>query len=462
MIHWPIFSSLRVRFVLLAVLGVLPALALLLYSASEQRDDAIVSARDEAQRFVRLAVADQQRLIESSNQLLAVVSRFPELSGDNPAACQDLLSSLTAEYPVYANIGVIELDGDLRCSALPGEAGESLFDRTYFQRALDTKTFSVGDFQVGRITNRATLNVAYPVLDSQGNVVEVLYAAIDLAELNTFSSEEELPEDSFLVVLDRNGTVLIRNPEPEAWVGESLRGTPVVERVITEQTGFAEIADSDGRDFLFVYAPLLGAQGPPRAFLVLAQPREIVLASANQTFNRHLGRLGVVSILALVAAWVGADVFARRGPANRKRLVGRLYDAFNTGDTHDLDGIVARDFIDHHPNPGQQPGVAGRREVISRFRSAFPDGTLDPQSMAVDGHTVVAWVTLTGTHVGDFFGVPPSGEEVQAKGIETFQLEKGKIAEGWSVFAELRPVLASPSIRPGPSETPGEERSAGA
>lgn len=453
MTDWPVFSNLRLRFVLLALLGVLPALALLLYTASEQRDQAITDAQDEARRFVRLAASDQERLIESSNQLLAVVARFPELRADDITDCQRLLSTFIEEYPVYANIGVIEPDGVLRCSAIPTEEDVDLGDRPYFQRALETGSFAAGDFQIGRITNQATINVAFPTLDDTGNVVEVIYAAIDLAALNEFASESELPEDSFLLVLDRNGTVLVRHPEPEPWVGESLRGTPVVETILADESGFAETKDADGRDYLFVYTPLIGSESTSSAYVVLAQPREIVLATANRTFNRHLGRLGVVSILALVAAWVGADVFARRGPATRKRLVGRLYDTFNSGDTGDLDDILAPGFIDNHPNQGQTQGVDGMRELIAQFRAAFPDGMLVADEMVVDGHTVVAWVTLTGTHMGEFSGVPPTGIRVQARGIETFKLLKGKIAESWSVFGELQPFPDSMVSTPVPPES---------
>jgi len=217
------FSSLRVRFVLLALLGVLPALALLLYSASEQREQAVMAAQDEAERFVRLAAADQERLIESAHQLLAVVARFPEVRADGSSECQNLLSTVVNQYPVYANIGVIEPDGALRCSALPAASDVNLSDQTYFQRAVETGKFSVGDFQVGRITNQATINVAYPVVDDQGQIVEVIYAALDLTGLSAFAAKAQLPEGSFLFVLDRSGTVLVRRPDPGEWVGEARR-----------------------------------------------------------------------------------------------------------------------------------------------------------------------------------------------------------------------------------------------
>ena len=43
-------------------------------------------------------------------------------------------------------------------------------DRVYFRRALETRDFAIGEYQIGRITGKATLNFGYPVLDDAGHV----------------------------------------------------------------------------------------------------------------------------------------------------------------------------------------------------------------------------------------------------------------------------------------------------
>ncbi len=80
-----------------------------------------------------------------------------------------------------------------------------------------------------------------------------------------------------------------------------------------------------------------------------------------------------------------------------------------------------------------------------------------PQELLADRDKVVARVTLTGTHVADFFGVPPSGAAVTADGIETFRFAGGLIVESWSMFGELVPIL-SPEISLNGQEPERERR----
>ena len=41
------------------------------------------------------------------------------------------------------------------------------------------------------------------------------------------------------------------------------------------------------------------------------------------------------------------------------------------------------------------------------------------------------------THLGEYLGVPPSGKEVEFKGISMYRKEGGRIAESWTVEDEL-------------------------
>src|SRR3954454_22385664 len=91
-------SNLRVRFLLLVLVAVLPALGLLILSASEQRDQAVTAAKAETQRLASLAAADQQRTIESTRQLLVVLTGLPEVQESGPV-CDQLLADLQSQFP---------------------------------------------------------------------------------------------------------------------------------------------------------------------------------------------------------------------------------------------------------------------------------------------------------------------------------------------------------------------------
>jgi C4-dicarboxylate-specific signal transduction histidine kinase len=204
-----LWKNLRVRFLLMVLLAVLPALGLLIYSANEQQDLDVEEATDEASRLASLAAADQDRLIESTRQLLIVLARLPEVQSGNAAACNALLADLMVDFPAYANLGVIAPDGNVTCSAVPPPGPTNLADRAYFQRAIERKDFAIGEYQTGRITGEATLNCAYPILGDDGQVHAVVYAALRLESLNEFASAASLPQGAILTVIDRSGRALV-------------------------------------------------------------------------------------------------------------------------------------------------------------------------------------------------------------------------------------------------------------
>ncbi len=428
-------SNLRVRFLLLVIVAVLPALGLLIYTASEQRAAAVRDDQEEARRLANLAAADQGRLIESTRQLLTVLADVPEIGGD-PRTCATFLADLLDQFPQYANLGVIAPNGDLVCSAVTPPGPVNLADRSYFQNAVRTGDFAVGEHQTGRVTNEATLNCGFPIVDDAGQLVGVVYAALDLNWISEFASQAQLADGSILTVIDRQGKVLVRSTAAAEWIGKSLVGTPVVERMLAEGRGVAQGTDENGEDVLYAYAPL-GTAVPADAYLSVAIPRSTAEESADRVFNRSLTRLGLVVAVVLVAAWVGGDLLVRRDTEANKALVRRVYDAFDTGGVDPLDEIVAPDFVDHDPTPGQSPGLPGLKQAVGLFRAAFPDGAMTVNELVAEGNKVVARVTLSGTQAGEFAGVPASGRLRSAEGIETFRIARGKIVEGWSWFGPL-------------------------
>jgi predicted ester cyclase len=447
-------SNLRVRFLLLVIVAVLPALGLLIYSASEQRDAAVQDAQDGARRLANLAAADQGRLIESTRQLLIVLARVPEVSGD-PQTCATFLGGLRAQFPLYANLGVIAPDGVLVCSAVTPPGPVNLADRSYFRNAIQTEDFAVGEYQTGRVTTEKTLNCGFPILDETGQLRGVVFAALDLTWISEFSAQAQPADGSVLTVLDRHGTVLVRSADAGDWIGKSLVGTPVVERMLVEGRGVAEGSDENGNEVLFAFAPL-GTATPADAYLSVAIPRSNAEESADQVFNRSLTRLGLVLAVVLVAAWVGGDLLVRRDTEANKALVRRVYDAFDTGGVDPLDEIVAPDFVDHDPTPGQSPGLAGLKQAVGLFRAAFPDGEMTVNELVAEGDKVLARVTLCGTQSGEFGGIAATGRYVSAEGIEAFRIKRGKIVEGWSWFGPLTADGAGAKTPPGFQALDGE------
>ena len=61
----------------------------------------------------------------------------------------------------------------------------------------------------------------------------------------------------------------------------------------------------------------------------------------------------------------------------------------------------------------------------------MPDYHTTIEDLIAEGNKVVARVTLTGTHTGDFYGIPPTGKRINLSAIYIVRIQDGKIVEHW-------------------------------
>ncbi len=115
-----------------------------------------------------------------------------------------------------------------------------------------------------------------------------------------------------------------------------------------------------------------------------------------------------------------------------KALVRRLLeDDISRGNRAVAAEIIAPDFVDHTNPPGMQHGLEGHNAIVDLFRAAFPDQWWQIEDLIAEGDRVVARTTMTGTHRGDFFGLPATGRSVRVSGVHVMRIANGQIAEHW-------------------------------
>ncbi len=300
------FSSLRARLLLLVLLSIIPALGLILYTASEQRRSAAAEAKDYALQLARSFSSSQNELIESARQLLIALARMPVVRDGNTAECSALFADLLKQYPRYNNFVATKPNGDVFCSAVPLSRQVNLADRPHFQAAVRTRDLAISDYVIARTTGKAIISFAYPVVDSAGQIKAVVFAGVDLEWLNALVAKTDLPAGTTLTVIDRKGTVLARFPHPEKFVGKSMAEMPLIQTILSRAKGTAEVTGTDGVARLYGFSPLGDTGG---AYVSIGIPKDVAFAAANRILTRNLIGLGIVGALALLAAWFGADIF---------------------------------------------------------------------------------------------------------------------------------------------------------
>ena len=99
---------------------------------------------------------------------------------------------------------------------------------------------------------------------------------------------------------------------------------------------------------------------------------------------------------------------------------------------HDLDAVdelVAEDFHEQNPPPGMGPGRQGLRDFLASMFAAFPDLRWEvKQSVAADG-CVAMWSVWSGTHQGEFMGIPATGRTVAVEAWTLDILRDGLLVE---------------------------------
>jgi steroid delta-isomerase-like uncharacterized protein len=122
-----------------------------------------------------------------------------------------------------------------------------------------------------------------------------------------------------------------------------------------------------------------------------------------------------------------------------KDVVRRLYGLLEEGNIDEqVDELLAPDDVNHSPGTPDQPtGPEGVKAILRMFRSGIPDLRLVIDDMIAEGDKVAVRYKIEGTHEGDLFGFPPTGQRVS---IESFTIERvsdGRIREHWRVTDTL-------------------------
>ena len=120
-----------------------------------------------------------------------------------------------------------------------------------------------------------------------------------------------------------------------------------------------------------------------------------------------------------------------------KQLSQRFYDAVNVGDMDSAMSLVADDFRDHEEFPGISSDRDGVRQFFEMMRSAFPDFRIDVEDMLVEGDKVAVRMQMSGTHQGEFLGMPGSGQRFSTTGIDIVRVVDGKAVEHWGATDTL-------------------------
>jgi len=278
----------------------LPVLVHLWFAGILQRQQALDYANLQVDSSMRIIYDRQQLLVEKTRNLLAILSRLPDVENGSDRECSIALAAMHSSYPDYSTMVVASPEGIVSCCSLSLKEPLNVADREWFQRVLSTRQFVVGNFIISRSSGKSSLPFAYPVFNNDGSVHAILGAAFDLSNFDSFLQDSPLPQGSQIFITDNNGTILysfglnieVTGKSIDTFLGFPLSG---------ESTG-STIATGLNHGEYFYWRRSIALENKPNAIsLVVAIPQHALFARSNtiQTINF----LGLSAVLFLMCAF---------------------------------------------------------------------------------------------------------------------------------------------------------------
>ncbi len=140
--------------------------------------------------------------------------------------------------------------------------------------------------------------------------------------------------------------------------------------------------------------------------------------------------------------------------AEQNKAISRRipFEVFSEGRLEVVDEIFAPDFTDHSElPPGIPAGREGIKAIASALRQGFPDLKYRLELQIAEGEFVAGYVTVTGTHKGEIFGMPATGKQAESHIVKVVN---GKITEHWGIVDQLG-MLRQLGLAPAPQAVAG-------
>ncbi len=131
--------------------------------------------------------------------------------------------------------------------------------------------------------------------------------------------------------------------------------------------------------------------------------------------------------------------------------VRSFYGLISAGDIDGFGALLADDFHEHEETPGLAPDKDGVLQFFRMYRAAFPDLRMEPEDVVASGDKVVARVRATGTHQGEFMGMPATGKSIDVQLIDIMRFgDDGLAHEHWGIVDTMAMMQQLGAVPDGP------------
>ncbi len=321
-------ESLKGLIFIITLHAIAPAIFIIIFLILGQRETAVITYKTNLVQVANLSAHHYEHEFLQSKQIQQILSELPEIKNHDKAGCEKIVKSIfqSIENDNYSSIGAIDKNGNSFCSSPSLNSNLNVSDRDYFQSVKEKKTFILGGYSVGKLSGNPQIVTGYPILDSNGDFNGITGIAINVKWLNRLAESVDLPDGYTITVLDQNGIIISRFPEPEKWIGKDIKetnlGTEILSKSRIDQAFTANGLDETKRLYAISKAEAGASNGD--AYVAIGAPESEISRIANQNIIREALIIIIVILAAVLILSFDLYYIRKKISSNRKEETQEL------------------------------------------------------------------------------------------------------------------------------------------
>ncbi|WP_224981984.1 PAS domain S-box protein [Geomonas agri] len=299
-------TSIRTRLLLLVLALSIPLSCMVWYDIYREMQETVAHTKTSLRTLVQMMVSNTGGKIARTRRSLELLSNRPQVKRLSADSCDPALAYFHYLSPDYSNVVYTDLNGTAVCSAVPQPGGKpvNVGATPWFRNFLKQKSFVVGAPHFGPITGKWVSVLSAPIHDDSGKLVGALHLPLDLDAFDPGIPAQYLPKESRYGFIDRDGTLVWRNEDPDGAIGRPPKSA-VGKAIVRTRDGELESTPSDGIPRFYSVKPVPGTDW----IAFVGVPVKTIHAGARKVALRG-GSLAVsvVAVLTLLAFYIARSI----------------------------------------------------------------------------------------------------------------------------------------------------------
>jgi diguanylate cyclase (GGDEF)-like protein len=244
-------------------------------------------------------------VISSVEAVLKSSSYIYALGTEVSQPCMVMRASFRVDLPWIRSLSVVDRNGRIQCSTLPGITGIDLNDRVYLRKALVSRSLVLSDYVFSRATHQPTIMAAYPLkTGDNGRTGAAIIAAVNLRWMSSVMNDLGGRPGVTALLIDSNGVVLAAPDDLASTLAHPLPDKTLLPAIVAHEAAsgaqsgsFIHRPVNDGKRTVS-FARLPGSN----ARLIVSIDEAMVSAGINREIRLAYIQLAFVCLLVLLGA----------------------------------------------------------------------------------------------------------------------------------------------------------------